>query len=393
LLVNPLDGRIRGHPAAVRPRHPARPVPADPAELPGAGVHQLGHDHAIRARQRTAVPPARAAADHRPRLRAGAQPGSEPGPRHQHHPHRGRNHASTVLGRITHLERMEPDRPEARRGPACQPGADDHRVRETSAADATIALYDAKYHYPVWRPVTAIQLGNTIGNPGITGNPTWLCRGHRGRSVLSRRPATISEAAATVLAASTRPPAADRHSTGSGRHPVLRLLQAAADEATLRFSLYQHTMIDLVSYTSATRWPSSAQPPESAPDSTKATGTPQAVDATPGIHCPRRVRRPGDDPVLAAHVARGASTCPSGSLRTIQPGAVAHRGGLDRPPTSSRACNGWSRSRAGRSNHAANRARSSPGTGATPVVYVRTFGSGNRAATSRARPNHRVART
>ena len=36
---------------------------------------------------------------------------------------------------------------------------------DLTVADATIALYDAKYHYLVWRPVTAIQLGNTIGNP------------------------------------------------------------------------------------------------------------------------------------------------------------------------------------------------------------------------------------
>jgi NAD(P)-dependent dehydrogenase (short-subunit alcohol dehydrogenase family) len=46
-----------------------------------------------------------------------------------------------------------------------------------------------------------------------------------------------------------------------------------------------------------------------------------------------------------------------------------------------------------RSNHAANRARSSPGTGSTSVVYIRSFGFGSRVATSRARPSHRVART
>jgi hypothetical protein len=38
----------------------------------------------------------------------------------------------------------------------------------------TLALYDAKCHYVLWRPVTAIEFGNTIGNPGITGDPTWL---------------------------------------------------------------------------------------------------------------------------------------------------------------------------------------------------------------------------
>jgi len=51
-----------------------------------------------------------------------------------------------------------------------------HASLETSArllavlnltfADSVIAFYDAKYHYLVWRPVTAIRLGDTIGNPG-----------------------------------------------------------------------------------------------------------------------------------------------------------------------------------------------------------------------------------
>ena len=42
-----------------------------------------------------------------------------------------------------------------------------------SFADSVIAFYDAKYHYAVWRPVTAIRLGDTIGNPAIQGDPTW----------------------------------------------------------------------------------------------------------------------------------------------------------------------------------------------------------------------------
>jgi membrane-associated phospholipid phosphatase len=42
-----------------------------------------------------------------------------------------------------------------------------------SFADSVIAFYDAKYHYAVWRPVTAIRLGGTIGNPAIQGDPSW----------------------------------------------------------------------------------------------------------------------------------------------------------------------------------------------------------------------------
>ena len=42
-----------------------------------------------------------------------------------------------------------------------------------SFADSVIAFYDAKYHYLVWRPVTAIRLGDTIDNPAIQGDPSW----------------------------------------------------------------------------------------------------------------------------------------------------------------------------------------------------------------------------
>jgi membrane-associated phospholipid phosphatase len=45
---------------------------------------------------------------------------------------------------------------------------------DLSIADSTIALYDAKYTYQLWRPVTAIQLAGTDGNAQTTGDPNWL---------------------------------------------------------------------------------------------------------------------------------------------------------------------------------------------------------------------------
>jgi membrane-associated phospholipid phosphatase len=69
-------------------------------------------------------------------------------------------------------------------------------------ADATIALYDAKYSYRLWRPITAIRLADTDGNPLTAADPTW--------TPLSTTPAdpsypgahsTLSAAAATVLTA------------------------------------------------------------------------------------------------------------------------------------------------------------------------------------------------
>src|SRR5262245_35375152 len=40
-------------------------------------------------------------------------------------------------------------------------------------ADATIACFDAKYHYAFWRPVTAIRAGDTDGNAATVGDPGW----------------------------------------------------------------------------------------------------------------------------------------------------------------------------------------------------------------------------
>jgi PAP2 superfamily protein len=40
-------------------------------------------------------------------------------------------------------------------------------------ADSVIAYYDAKYHYRLWRPVTAIQKADTDGNPDTVADPNW----------------------------------------------------------------------------------------------------------------------------------------------------------------------------------------------------------------------------
>jgi hypothetical protein len=40
-------------------------------------------------------------------------------------------------------------------------------------ADGYIAMVDTKNHYNYWRPVTAIQDGNTDGNPNTTGDESW----------------------------------------------------------------------------------------------------------------------------------------------------------------------------------------------------------------------------
>jgi hypothetical protein len=40
-------------------------------------------------------------------------------------------------------------------------------------ADGYISSWEAKYHYSYWRPVTAIQTGDSDGNPNTEGDATW----------------------------------------------------------------------------------------------------------------------------------------------------------------------------------------------------------------------------
>lgn len=45
---------------------------------------------------------------------------------------------------------------------------------DLAMADAAIACWEAKYHYVFWRPVTAIPLADTDGNPGTIADPSWV---------------------------------------------------------------------------------------------------------------------------------------------------------------------------------------------------------------------------
>ncbi len=40
--------------------------------------------------------------------------------------------------------------------------------------DGSIAVFDTKYHYDLWRPVTAIPAGDVDGNPQTQADPSWL---------------------------------------------------------------------------------------------------------------------------------------------------------------------------------------------------------------------------
>jgi membrane-associated phospholipid phosphatase len=82
--------------------------------------------------------------------------------------------------------------------------ADDARsfaVLNLTLADSVIALYDAKYAYRLWRPITAIQHADADGNPATTADAAWSPL-----SATAPDPsypgahATVSAAAAAVLA-------------------------------------------------------------------------------------------------------------------------------------------------------------------------------------------------
>jgi membrane-associated phospholipid phosphatase len=115
---------------------------------------------------------------------------------------------------------------------------------DLTLGDTAIALYDAKYHYQVWRPVTAIRSGAV---PGIVPNPGWnpltptapdpsYPGAHSG----------FSYAAATVLSAFFGDRAVTVHSDAlPGQTRAFPDFFSAATEAALsRIYAGQHTPLD-----------------------------------------------------------------------------------------------------------------------------------------------------
>ena len=52
-------------------------------------------------------------------------------------------------------------------------GARAFALLSVGTADSLITCWGTKYHYATWRPITAIQLADTDGNPATTADPTW----------------------------------------------------------------------------------------------------------------------------------------------------------------------------------------------------------------------------
>lgn len=118
---------------------------------------------------------------------------------------------------------------------------------DLTLADTAIGLYDAKYHYQVWRPITAIRAG-VAGNPGIVPNPNW-------NSLTTTAPdpsypgahSGFSFAAATVLTAffGGNQPVTVRSDALPGQDRHFRDFFTAATQAALsRIWAGQHTTFD-----------------------------------------------------------------------------------------------------------------------------------------------------
>jgi hypothetical protein len=73
---------------------------------------------------------------------------------------------------------------------------------DMSFADGAIAFYDAKYHYDLWRPITAIREAATDGNPATIADPNWTpLASTPGDPSYPGAHSVISSAGATVLSA------------------------------------------------------------------------------------------------------------------------------------------------------------------------------------------------
>jgi hypothetical protein len=120
---------------------------------------------------------------------------------------------------------------------------------DTSVADGVIALYDVKYAYHRWRPVTAVRAGNNDGNPDTTGDSNWtpLAVTALDPSYVGAH-ATISQSAAVALREFFGSDRLDFALTNAGLPGIVRSFQsfsqASNEAAASRIYAGQHFRYD-----------------------------------------------------------------------------------------------------------------------------------------------------
>jgi hypothetical protein len=120
---------------------------------------------------------------------------------------------------------------------------------DTSLADGVISLYDSKYTYHRWRPVTAVRAADADGNPDTVGDPNWtpLAVTALDPSYVGAH-AEISQSAATTLRDFFGTDRLDFSLTNPSLPAIVRSFQSfsqAADEAAAsRIFAGQHFRYD-----------------------------------------------------------------------------------------------------------------------------------------------------
>ena len=250
---DPRRRRLERRSAAVRRRHDPGDYRLDAADFPAPVFTTWGQVTPVRARPRRPVPPTAAARAHERRLRGRDQRGAEPRLDDEHDAHTPSRPRSARSGRppIQNFWNQIAETAAADHGSDLATTARLFAALDLSFADSAIAFYDAKYTYRLWRPVTAIRLADTDGNPQTVADPTWLPLAGNTAADPSYPGAhsTISAAGADVLASFYGD--AEQFSVTSPALPgVTRSFasfSAAAEEAGLsRIYAGAHTRLDHV---------------------------------------------------------------------------------------------------------------------------------------------------
>ena len=100
---------------------------------------------------------------------------------------------------------------------------------DISLADTIIAVWDGKYHYGWWRPITAIREAETDGNPDTAASPMDAASGHAPLPGLAERPVRASSAPPAARSNGSTPAARSNLTITSMAAEVTRHYDAAAD--------------------------------------------------------------------------------------------------------------------------------------------------------------------